>query len=297
VSEQNDPGLQFYLGAPEPSWLWRVIHAHLFISHNRLSRLKRLRRATTGWALDSGGFWEVTHRGGWELAARDYLAAVARYDREIGGMEWAAPQDWMVEDAALAATGLTEAEHQARTVASVVELRAMWSEFSDDSCPIMPVVQGRTADSYLRCVELYRAAGLDLAGEPLVGIGSVCRLERTPAIVDVVTAVAAALPGVALHGFGVKLAGLRQIGHLLASADSQAWSMWARRDPNKRTNCCTHKGACAWCGHFALLWRRDVLAAAGKSQDFARFPEHGGGFYGVRAAWLLGADRQLAVAA
>lgn len=285
----------FYLGTPEPSWLWRVTRAHLFVSHNRLARLRRLRRATTAWALDSGGFWEVTHRGGWDLTPRDYLAAVARYDREIGQMEWAAPQDWMVEDAALAATGLTEHDHQARTVASVVELRDLWSDYSDDSCPIMPVVQGRDAAAYLRCVELYRAAGFDLAAEPLVGIGSVCRLERTPAIVDVVTALHDALPGVALHGFGVKLAGLRQIGHLLASADSQAWSLWARREKHKRTDQCTHKGACTWCWRFASLWRDDVLTAAGAPLDLAAFPEHtADGFSPVRAEWLTDDIEELA---
>lgn len=275
----------FYLGTPEPSWLHRVRNCHLFVSHNRLQRLKNLKRATTGWALDSGGFWEVTHRGGWTETPESYIAAVARYDREIGGMEWAAPQDWMVEDEALAATGLTVEEHQRRTVASVVRLRELWPTVSDDTCPIIPVLQGRNAADYLRCIEMYAEAGIDLRDEFLVGIGSVCRLQGTPEIVDVVGAIAEALPGVPLHGFGVKLDGLRQVGHLLASADSQAWSFWGRYEGDKRTDRCEHAARrCSWCAHFAMLWRQDCLDAIGAPGTCAYMPEHVGDLRGYLVA-------------
>ena len=265
--------MQFYLGTPEPSWLWRAVRLPLFVSHRRLARLRTLRRATTPWALDSGGFSELALYGGWQTSPDEYLAAVARYEREIGGLEWAAPQDWMCEDVMLAKTGLTRGEHQRRTVASVLELRGRWSEFSDATCPIVPVLQ----PDYLDCIELYRAAGIDLANEPLVGVGSVCRRENTEEIGAVLAEIAAAVPGIALHGFGVKSGGLRRYGEVLVSADSQAWSSAARNDASRgrdvRTPYCRHKGACAWCRHAALAWRSRVRAACGLAPDAARFPE------------------------
>jgi hypothetical protein len=49
------------------------------------------------WALDSGGFSELTRHGQWTIPAREYVAKVAGYDQVIGGLGWAATQDWMCE--------------------------------------------------------------------------------------------------------------------------------------------------------------------------------------------------------
>jgi hypothetical protein len=53
-------------------------------------------------------------------------------------------------------TGLTIAEHQRRTTANYVELRGRW--------PFIPVLQGSTADDYLRSAELLRVRRRRLAG-------------------------------------------------------------------------------------------------------------------------------------
>ncbi len=128
----------------------------------------------------------------------------------------------------LARTGLTVADHQRRTVANLLQLRALWpAELGP--CPFVPVLQGWTAADYERCVELYDAAGVDLAGEPIVGLGSVCRRQHTGEIEQLVHVLARL--GVALHGFGVKTSGLTRYGHLLTSADSLAWSYAGRRVP------------------------------------------------------------------
>jgi hypothetical protein len=42
------------------------------------------------------------------------------------------------------------------------------------------------------------------------------------------------------------------------SADSLAWSYWARRDATKGIRHCT-KNTCANCLHYALAWRERVL--------------------------------------
>ncbi|QYN41012.1 hypothetical protein K1T35_47580 (plasmid) [Pseudonocardia sp. DSM 110487] len=273
---------RFYLGSPEPSWLWRSAYLPLFVSHRRLARLVKLRRANVPWALDSGGFSEIGMYGEWRTTPREYVAAVARYDREIGVMGWAALQDWMCEPQMLAKTGLTVAEHQARTVDNFLQLRTLWPEYSDDSCPFEPSLQGdpESPEDYLRCIERYTAAGVDLRDPEqvdMVAIGSVCRQENTDLIERIVSAIVDALPDVPLHGFGVKSGGLRRVGHLLTSADSQAWSRAARHEPERRTQRCTHPGACSWCPHFALEWYQRALHAADLShvQWQGHFPEHG----------------------
>jgi hypothetical protein len=240
-------GPRFYLGSHEPAWLARTT-VPLFVSHRRLSSRKRLPRAAGSWALDSGGFTELALHGRWVTSATAYTAAVRRYRDEVGGLAWAAPQDWMCEPAMLAGTGLTVREHQERTVRSVIDLRDMAPDL-----PFVPVLQGWSATDYLRCVELYQRHGLDLWRAAVVGLGSVCRRQATAEIEDIVLSLA--VLGLRLHGFGVKIAGLARYAEHLASADSLAWSYEARRtDPLPD---CTHRN-CANCMTYALAWHARV---------------------------------------
>lgn len=84
----------FYLGTHIDGWLNHV-GVPLFVSHRRLARRKALPKARMGWALDSGGFSELSLYGGWRTTPEDYVAAVKHYDRQIGNLEWASPMDWM----------------------------------------------------------------------------------------------------------------------------------------------------------------------------------------------------------
>lgn len=61
----------FYLGTSEVRWLGQA-NVPLFISHRRLAPRKSFPRALTGWALDSGGFTELSMYGEWRTTARDY---------------------------------------------------------------------------------------------------------------------------------------------------------------------------------------------------------------------------------
>jgi hypothetical protein len=60
------------------------------------------RRAVGRWALDSGGFTELTMPGAWQTSVDAYASAVHRYCDEIGGLDWAVPQHWMCELESLA---------------------------------------------------------------------------------------------------------------------------------------------------------------------------------------------------
>jgi len=240
----------FYLGTHEPAWLARIA-GPLFVSHRRLARRPyRLPRAATAWALDSGAFTEVSQFGAFTTSAAEYVAAVARYRDEVGMLAWAAPQDhmcesWVLERSTIAAT---VADAQRWTVDNYLTLRHL-----APTLPIIPVLQGQTLDDYRRCADRYDRAGIDLAAAELVGIGSVCRRQATAEIGRLVAAVAG--DGLRLHGFGVKVSGLRRYGRHLASADSLAWSYNGRR-----ITPCPHTGAvsCANCLPHAEAWRRHV---------------------------------------
>jgi hypothetical protein len=249
--------VRFYLGTHEPSWLWNpaIRGVPLFVAHPRLTRLRSLRRASSPWALDSGGYSELRKYGEWRTTAREYVEAVARYDREIGHLEWAAPQDWMCEPWMIhggrgaPGTHLTGGEHQRRTVANFLECRALWPEFSDGSCPIMPAVQGGDGYPHTACVELYTANGVDLAAYPVVGVGTLCRVQATAEVVDII----GSLTGLPLHGFGVKKTGLAAVCDQLVSADSLAWSFDARYTPVRLAGHAHTK--CQNCLEWALKWR------------------------------------------
>lgn len=251
--------MKFWLGVHRPAWLAQA-GVPLFVSHRTLRAYRTLPRAAAPWALDSGGFTELSMHGRWETTPTEYIAAVRRYRDEVGQLVWASPQDWMNEPAMLARTGLTVDEHQRRTVDNYLLLRDAALDL-----PFIPVLQGWERDDYLRCADLYERADVDLAALPAVGVGTVCRRQDTSAAEGIVTALAAR--GYALHGFGVKLTGLGVYGHALASADSMAWSYRARRAAGDREalglprpSC--GKRTCANCLHFALEWRQKALSAA-----------------------------------
>jgi hypothetical protein len=240
--------VRFYLGTHQPHWLGTA-GVPLFVSYRRLAARRSLPRAAAPWALDSGGFTELSMYGEWRTTPGTYLRAVRRYADEIGRLEWAAPMDWMCEPFITGMTGLTVAEHQRRTVNSFRQLRDAAPDL-----PIIPVLQGWTLEDYLRCAGLYERAGYDLTAEPVVGLGSVCRRQHTAEAAAIVTTLAAR--GYALHGFGFKVQGLAACGHALASADSLAWSYDARRKPAWPGH--SHKN-CANCLPWALDWRTRVL--------------------------------------
>jgi hypothetical protein len=250
----------FYLGSHRPSWL-RDSTVPLFVSHRTLRGRKTLPRASCNWALDSGGFSELTQHDRWQTTPQEYVEAVSRYAAEIGRMDWAAPMDWMCEPHMLEKTGLSVREHQERTVSNFLELRAL-----APGLPFIPVLQGWEIEDYLRCVELYLDAGVDLSRVPVVGIGSVCRRQHSQEIEDIVREVQGC--GLRLHGFGVKIKGLARFGHLLQSADSMAWSFQARRRP-PLLGCVGHKN-CANCRRYALKWRNALLDGLGPEESQER---------------------------
>ncbi|WP_279582162.1 deazapurine DNA modification protein DpdA family protein [Fodinicola feengrottensis] len=219
--------VRFFLGTHHPHWL-RHLTVPLFVSDRTLRRYRTLPVATCPWALDSGGFTELSTHGSWAHgpSPRAYADRVRRYrdqiGNQIGNLAWAAPQDWMCEPFITAITGLSVAEHQRRTVQNYLTLTTIAPDL-----PFIPVLQGFAPPDYGACVRRYQDAGVDLTTCPVVGVGSVCRRQGTAEAAEVIATIRDAVPGVRLHGFGVKSTGLRRYGHELSSSDSLAWSMAA----------------------------------------------------------------------
>jgi len=101
------------------------------------------------------------------------VADVRRFQNEIGGLEWVAPQDWMCEPFVLAKTGGSVAVHQELTVENFLGLREQLNSL------VIPVLQGWTLADYHNCWALYEHHGVNLESEPIVGLGSVCRRQNT----------------------------------------------------------------------------------------------------------------------
>lgn len=248
----------FYLTTHKRHWV-RLTSVPLFLKSEHFTAARSLPEALGPYAVDSGGFSELQRHGRWTRAPRQYVADLRRIWEGVGPFNWAAPQDWMCEPIMLhggtagpqhfAGTHLSIGEHQRRTVANYLELRSLAPDL-----PIIPVLQGWELPDYERCVSLYEAAGVDLTREPTVGLGSVCRRQATREAAAIVTTLAGY--GLRLHGFGFKTLGLEKVGHLLASADSLAWSTHARHRPAMTGH--THKN-CANCLPYALNWRARVL--------------------------------------
>lgn len=239
--------MKFYLGTHIPSWL-EFFDVPLFVSRRRLTGVKKLPRALGAWALDSGGFSELSLFGEWRTTATQYIGEVRRFEKEIGRLDWAAPQDWMCEPEVLKKTGMTVGDHQRLTLGNFLWLR------DNLGGSVIPVLQGWALDDYLRHLEMYELHGVTLSAERTVGVGSVCRRQHTDEAVAIFARLAA--EGLRTHGFGVKTQGLARVRHQLVSADSMAWSLDARRaDPLAG---CSHKN-CANCERYALRWRGRLL--------------------------------------
>ena len=233
--------IRFYLGAHQPAWLART-GVPLFVSRVRLAGRKTFPRASCRWALDSGGFSELSKHGKWTVSPEQYVSEVRTYSSEIGGMDWAAIQDHMCEPQILSMTGSTVLQHQERTVESYLRLSELAPEV-----PWMPVLQGWCSGDYYDHVEMYQRAGVDLAELPVVGVGSICRRQQTLRAEHLIWHLAD--EGIKLHGFGLKVTGLKNSHQNLVSADSMAWSFHARRERNGMQN---NLG-------FALEWRSEML--------------------------------------
>ena len=135
-------------------------------------------------------------------------------------------------------------------VANYLRLREIAPEL-----PIIPVLQGRSISDYQQCADSYERHGVDLAGLPLVGVGSVCRRQYTAEVEQILRSLAAR--GYRLHAFGAKVLGLGRFSDAIESSDSLAWSFRGRYVPG----CTPSHRRESNCQRFALAWYARLQAS------------------------------------
>ena len=242
----------FYLGTHKPDWLERA-GVPLFVSFREMNKRKRGYAAIAPWALDSGGFTELSGKGRWSFTAKQYARDVRSIMDRTPHMAFAAPMDWMCEPEVVAKTGLSVPDHQRRTIDNFIELKSIAPDV-----PWIPVLQGWTFEQYQWHADDYASRGIDLRREPLVGIGTVCRRQATMRASLIMNWLQSG--DIRLHGFGFKTQGLISACQYLVSADSLAWSFDARRVKKEYACPWGHKHKkCVSCIDYALDWRARLL--------------------------------------
>lgn len=225
---------EFFLGAHRLNWCWEgAARGPLFVNmHLLLPRVGDMQSATQDIGLDSGGYEEVARNGCWRWNVARYVELTRRACRELRRIRFAAIQDWLCTPAALRRTGLSVAEHQARTLASYLDLSAAAPEI-----PWCPVLQGAEPDDFRRHRDDYERAGIYLPSFERVMVGSIAARDDDPGVLDLLGELADS--GVAVHALGAKGDGLRRIGSDVFSGDSMAWSARGKG---------IHRNLCAFLG-------------------------------------------------
>jgi len=237
---------RFYLGTHHPHWL--SLPGPWFVSINSIQRMKKWPRAIDPWGMDSAAFTELSKHGKWIKTPLEYVSQVRRAREEIGNLAWCAPQDWMCEPFMLTKTGFDVQTHQRLTIQNFLDLRNHLGEL------VIPVLQGWSPWDYIRHVEMYEKAGINLRREETVGVGSICRRQHTAQACTIITLLHS--EGIPIHAFGLKLLGLKLNHAMIKTGDSMAWSFAARRQ-NILLPGHTHKN-CANCHEWAEQWRDKV---------------------------------------
>lgn len=179
--------------------------------------------------LDSAGYVLTSLYGGFPWSIADYMALAASYPfRRIAAADYCCEHQ-------IAGDRDEVLDRISRTIATNRECRERAADLGIID-RLMPVLQGRTPEDYVRCAE---ALHLSMLPGTVVGIGSMCRrgIHGPEGLIAVVRHLDRVLPiGVRLHLFGVKgsaLPWLLPFAQRVASIDSQAWGTAARREAHR----------------------------------------------------------------
>ena len=211
--------MKFFVG------LHQLHHAYhfrrCFISVGRL-RDRKSPFIVNDWIMDSQAFSTILTHGGYPYPPEEYAEHIRRW-KGNGNLLAAVTQDYMCEKVMLAKTGLSTLDHQRLTIQRYDDLLRCGT-----GCYIMPVLQGYYPSEYAEHIKQY---GKRLKHGMWVGVGSVCKRNGSPELVDwVLDKIKSVRPDLNLHGFGLKITALtnRSIRRKLKTSDSMSWSYHAR---------------------------------------------------------------------
>ena len=280
-------GIEIIVGLPhlaDGALLERAValRAPVLISANCLSRWRKADgwRDWTGWRtstlanaadlasidLDSAGYTMTVAYNGMPWSIDDYMALAASYHfRRVASADYCceirvAHDREEVRDR-ISRTIATNRECHARAVDLGIRDR------------FMPVLQGRTPDDYVRCLD--KLDGLILPGT-VVGIGSMCRrpIHGPEGLIAVVERLSRDFPiGAKMHAFGVKgdaLPYLAPFAPWIASIDSQAYGIAARQDALRR---CVRKTDLLVADHLERWYRQQCARTSSPSRFLPKADE------------------------
>jgi hypothetical protein len=180
--------------------------------------------------LDSAGFVATALYGGFPWSVGQYVALAAAFP-----FRWWASIDYCTE-AEIAGDREEVLDRISRTIRANLDCWRAGEEAGIDGT-FLPVIQGRTPTDYERCLDGISAC---IHRGRSIGVGSMCRreLHGPEGLVAIVDYLDRLLPaGIRLHLFGVKgtvIPFLLPFRHRIASLDSQAYGVTARRDAYRR---------------------------------------------------------------
>jgi len=70
--------MEFFIGSHHATQHWFELAIPLFVSRQTLAPKQKLPKAKVQWALDSGGFTELSLYGEWQTTEAEYVADVRR---------------------------------------------------------------------------------------------------------------------------------------------------------------------------------------------------------------------------
>lgn len=244
--------MTFWLGVGEASFLSQT-DVPLFIPRHRILRTGKIHKPLGPYCVDSGAFSEIAKRGKYTFSHKQYADECLWFRWMMPGMRWCAVMDHMCEPEMIQKKGKSVRWHQQKTTESYLILK-----YLAPTIPWTPVIQGYQRDEYMQHVDDYHREGIDLPSLPVVGLGSVCRREKTEMIESLVKELHGY--GFKTHCFGMKSGGLENCSRYLESSDSMAWSFGARRQ-KIRLPFCSHQ-VCNNCLRYALYWRQYTIMPA-----------------------------------
>jgi predicted RNA methylase len=224
----------------------RRLQQPMLISANALSSWSSRRgwREWTGWRLgqlanayglaaldlDSAGFVAMACYRGFPWSVDDYFHLASAFPfRRIASLDYCTETE-------VAADREEVLDRISRTIRANRDCRERAADLGLLD-RLMPVIQGRRPSDYERCID---ALWLSIQPGTVIGVGSMCRREIAgpEGLIAVVEHLDRILPaGVTLHAFGVKGSALPYLAPFsgrIASIDSQAYGIAARRDAYRR---------------------------------------------------------------
>jgi len=214
-----------YMAADVPVLLPASSWARLRKTDDKPLPIPRLPAQVTQRAADSGGFVASFRNGG------EYRYTPAQYVDWLDAWrpQWAALMDLCCEREITGTNDGIVRERQRRTTETAW---TMWQDYRRAPWCWVPTVQGWEVGDYVRHARELAPLIAEMAeyygpgSEFRVGIGTLCRRASVAMIRAVAASVAAELPGVPLHLWGIKLGALRSrlaLPAAVVSVDSAAW--------------------------------------------------------------------------